>query len=230
MTLAEGVKLQMCCLLHHLLDNQLRHRVEAIVNFSHDFVGEIQVDQLRRYVEIKQSDLPSAVAAKKTREFRCPPVQQMNAILGFKNMPEEERENCPCNEELAQIQTNFHSSFTSKLLHKMAEEELTQEEPVKDEVKHGLVNRMMNAITLAKKNDEETVSEENVKSREQIFRRVLIKTIVSWAQESVSSVYFLFNLKMDLFHLFDLLRFYRYLKAINWYAKCSDCYCASTMA
>lgn len=34
-------------------------------------------DQLRRYIEIKQSDLPSAVAAKKTREFRCPPREQV---------------------------------------------------------------------------------------------------------------------------------------------------------
>ena len=33
-------------------------------------MGELQVDQLRRYVEIKQSDMPSAVAAKKTKEFR----------------------------------------------------------------------------------------------------------------------------------------------------------------
>ncbi len=190
MTLAEGVKLQMCCLLHHLLDVQLRHRVESIVNFSHDFVGEIQVDQLRRYIEIKQSDLPSAVAAKKTREFRCPPVQQMNAILGFKNLPEEERENCPCNEELAQIQVGFHTGFTCQLLHKMAEEELTTEEPVKEEVKPGMINRMMNVITIAKKVEEEQVAQENVKSREQIFRKVLINTIVSWAKESVSPRFF----------------------------------------
>lgn len=212
MTLAEGVKLQMCFLLHHLLDTQLRHRVEAIVNFSHDFVGEIQADQLRRYIEIKQSDLPSAVAAKKTREFRCPPVQQMNAILGFKNLPEEERENCPCNEELAQIQTGFHESFTCKLLHKMAEEELVPEEPPKEEVKSGLVNRMMSAITLAKKNtEEEIVAEENVKSREQIFRRVLIKTIVSWAEESVS-----FTFEIDLKSWIDFQTNYsRFSKVTN---------------
>lgn len=82
MKMAEGAKLQMCYLLHHLNDIQLRHRVESIIAFSHDFVGELQTDQLRRYIEIKQSDLPSAVAAKKTREFRCPPKEQMNAILG----------------------------------------------------------------------------------------------------------------------------------------------------
>jgi ryanodine receptor 2 len=112
----------------------------------------------------------------------------MNAILGFKNLPEEERENCPCNEELAQIQTTFHESFTSKLLHKMAEEELVEEEPVKEETKPGLMNRMMNVVTLAKKHEEEQVAEENVKSREQIFRKVLIRTIISWAEESVSRI------------------------------------------
>lgn len=81
MKMAEGAKLQMCYLLQHLNDVQLRHRVESIIAFSHDFVNELQTDQLRRYIEIKQSDLPSAVAAKKTREFRCPPKEQMNAIL-----------------------------------------------------------------------------------------------------------------------------------------------------
>ncbi|KDR06460.1 ryanodine receptor-like [Zootermopsis nevadensis] len=99
MKMAEGAKLQMCYLLHHLCDIQLRHRVESTIAFSHDFISDLQTDQLRRNVEIKQSDMPSAVAAKKTREFRCPPREQMNAILGFKNLEGEERENCPCGEE-----------------------------------------------------------------------------------------------------------------------------------
>lgn len=94
MKMAEGAKLQMCYLLHHLSDIQLRHRVESIVSFSHDFVGDLQADQLRRYVEIKASDLPSAVAAKKTREYRCPPREQMNAILGFKDLDVTDIENC----------------------------------------------------------------------------------------------------------------------------------------
>jgi len=46
MDLAEGVMLQMCYLLHHLNDVQLRHRVEAIVTFSQDYVGEIQAVSL----------------------------------------------------------------------------------------------------------------------------------------------------------------------------------------
>lgn len=48
MKMAEGAKLQMCYLLHHLYDIQLRHRVESIISFAHDFVGELQTDQLRR--------------------------------------------------------------------------------------------------------------------------------------------------------------------------------------
>ena len=45
---------------------------------SHDYVGELQRDQLRRYVEIKQSELPSSVTARKTKEFRCPPREQVS--------------------------------------------------------------------------------------------------------------------------------------------------------
>ena len=42
MKMAEGAKLQMCYLLHHLCDVQLRHRVESLVAFSFDFVGDLQ--------------------------------------------------------------------------------------------------------------------------------------------------------------------------------------------
>lgn len=115
MKMAEGAKLQMCYLLHHLGDVQLRHRVEFIIAFSHDFVGELQTDQLRRYIEIKQSDLPSAVAARKTREFRCPPREQMKAILGFKNLEEEEKENCPIGDDLCEQLNEFHDRLMSQV-------------------------------------------------------------------------------------------------------------------
>ena len=42
MQLDEPVKLEMCNLLEHLCDSQLRHRVESIINFSDDFVAECQ--------------------------------------------------------------------------------------------------------------------------------------------------------------------------------------------
>ena len=69
----------LCYLLHHLNDVQLRHRVEYTISFAQGYMGALQTDQLRRYVEIKQSDMPSAVAAKKTKEFRCPPRDQVNS-------------------------------------------------------------------------------------------------------------------------------------------------------
>lgn len=75
---------------------------------------QVQQDQLRRYIEIKQSDLPSSVAARKTREFRCPPREQMNAILGFKNLTDEELEETPCGEELRSKLLDFHGQLMSK--------------------------------------------------------------------------------------------------------------------
>lgn len=187
MNLAEGAKLQICCLLHRLWDLQLRHRVESIVAFSHDYIGDIQSDQLRRYVEIKQSDLPSAIAAKKTREFRCPPREQMNAILGFKNLEEEEKENCPINDELRQFLLDFHTDFAGNLSVVVGDEETGAEESVKEEVKVGLFNRMMTAIPLVKKNEEEQEGKQLAQSPEKVFRKVIISTIVHWAQESVST-------------------------------------------
>ena len=46
MQLDEPVKLEVCFLLQHLCDSQLRHRVESIVNFSEDFVAECQAVSL----------------------------------------------------------------------------------------------------------------------------------------------------------------------------------------
>ena len=50
-------------------------------------MGELQVDQLRRYVEIKQSDMPSAVAAKKTNKpVRIwMPLEDNMKMLGMRN-------------------------------------------------------------------------------------------------------------------------------------------------
>ncbi|XP_049853809.1 ryanodine receptor isoform X5 [Schistocerca gregaria] len=186
MKMAEGAKLQMCYLLHHLCDSQLRHRVESIIAFSHDFVAELQTDQLRRYVDIKQSDLPSAVAAKKTREFRCPPKEQMNAILGFKNLEEEDKENCPCGEELRDQLNAFHEKLMSHVsLNALRDAEEAEENAV-EVVKPGPIKRLYNFINAVKEMEEEPKEavEPEKKTPEEIFRKVLIKTIVRWAEES----------------------------------------------
>lgn len=186
MKMAEGAKLQMCYLLHHLCDSQLRHRVESIIAFSHDFVAELQTDQLRRYVDIKQSDLPSAVAAKKTREFRCPPKEQMNAILGFKNLEEEEKENCPCGEELRDQLNSFHERLMSHVSLNALRDAEEAEENALEVVKPGPIKRLYNFINAVKEMEEEPkeVVEPEKKTPEEIFRKVLIKTIVRWAEES----------------------------------------------
>lgn len=188
MKMAEGAKLQMCYLLHHLNDIQLRHRVESIIAFSHDFVGDLQADQLRRYIDIKQSDLPSAVAAKKTREFRCPPREQMNAILSFKNLdPEEDPENCPCGEELVAKMNEFHGDLMSYVsLHALQEAVDAANEPVEEIDKPGAMKKLFNFINAVKELEEEPKPEPEPekKTPEEVFRKVLIATIVKWAEEA----------------------------------------------
>ncbi|XP_055318049.1 ryanodine receptor isoform X5 [Sitodiplosis mosellana] len=185
MKMAEGAKLQMCYLLHHFSDIQLRHRVESIVAFSHDFVGDLQTDQLRRYIEIKQSDLPSAIAAKKTREYRCPPREQMNAILGFKELEPDDIENCPCGIELKNSFLEFHENLLTKVSLTALEE---PEEPDEtNEEKPSALTKLYNLINAVKDADEkveELSKEPEKKTPEENFRKVLIRTIVGWAGES----------------------------------------------
>lgn len=82
--LAEGVKLQLVNILDHICDIQLRHQIESLISFTEGFVGDLQQDQCKRYMEIKQTDMPPAEAAKKTKEFRCPPKEQMFRLLNCK--------------------------------------------------------------------------------------------------------------------------------------------------
>lgn len=157
MKMAEGAKLQMCYLLHHLNDIQLRHRVESIISFAFDFVGELQADQLRRYIDIKQSDLPSAVAAKKTREYRCPPREQMNAILSFKNLDaEEDPDNIPCGEDLIVKMNEFHGELMSYVsLTALQEAANAANEPAEEVQKPGAMKRLFNFINAVKELEEE---------------------------------------------------------------------------
>lgn len=185
MKMAEGAKLQMCFLLHHLSDIQLRHRVESIIAFSHDFVGDLQTDQLRRYIEIKQSDLPSAIAAKKTREFRCPPREQMNSILSFKDLDPDDIENCPCGVELKDGFLSFHDKFLAKVSLTAIQD--PEPEELEEEVKPSTLTKLynlINAVKDAEENVEILPEEPEKKTPEEVFRKVLIKTIVGWGEES----------------------------------------------
>lgn len=69
---------QMCLLLQYLCDCQVRHRIEAIVAFSDDFVAKLQDNQRFRYNEVMQAlNMSAALTARKTREFRSPPQEQV---------------------------------------------------------------------------------------------------------------------------------------------------------
>lgn len=84
MKLEDEIKYELCKLFHSLCDYLLRYKVEALVSFSSTFVADLQSDQKFRYNELKESTLPSAIMAKKTKEFRCPAKDQMNALVNFK--------------------------------------------------------------------------------------------------------------------------------------------------
>lgn len=79
--------LQMCTLLQYFCDCELRHRVEAITAFSDQFVSQIQSNQRHRYNELMLAfTMSAAETARKTREFRSPPQEQVHTdkhILGL---------------------------------------------------------------------------------------------------------------------------------------------------
>lgn len=68
----------MCTLLQYFCDCELRHRVEAIAAFSDKFVTQIQSNQRQRYNELMMAfTMSAAETARKTREFRSPPQEQV---------------------------------------------------------------------------------------------------------------------------------------------------------
>lgn len=73
---------QMCHVLQYLCDCQVRHRIEALVAFSDDFVACLQENQRFRYNEVMLAlNMSAALTAKKTKEFRSPPQEQVAARL-----------------------------------------------------------------------------------------------------------------------------------------------------
>ena len=188
MKIHEDVKVEVCVLLHHMCDVQVRHRLESIVSFAHGYMGDLQSDQLRRYIEIKQSDMPSAVAAKKTKEFRCPPREQMNTILNFKSIEdEEELEEHPCNGDLRGRMSEFHDGMMTFISIASLEAE-DVEPPSADAVeeKPGVLTTFLTTLKAAQgeKGDEGPGEEPHIKTAEEKFRKVLIDTIIRWGCEA----------------------------------------------
>lgn len=193
MPLDEGVKLQMCYILHHLYDIQLRHRIESIIAFSSNFVADVQTDQLRRYISVKQEDLPAAVAAKKTREFRCSPREQMKMILGFKDFDEDQSENCPCGDDLRQLLNDFHGVLMGEvkvILNNASEEEKSFTNDGKngdsDRNKSSWSRKVLGFVNVGRGDNNNLTLDVNNRShnREDIFVRKVVATVKNWSQES----------------------------------------------
>ncbi|KAH9493479.1 Ryanodine receptor 2 [Dermatophagoides farinae] len=187
MSLDEGVQLQMTYILHHLMDLQLRHRVEAIVAFSSSYVKDLQTDQLRRYIEIKQEDMPAAVAAKKTREFRCTPQEQMRTILSFKNQDEENQELCPTRDELKEFLNNFHEKIMHKINVVRHEDDSDSDSGIGDVgSSRSWSSKLFNLVNNVKSFGQklEMFVEKAKEPPEDVLVKKIVTTIISWAEET----------------------------------------------
>lgn len=112
--------------MHSICDYLLRYRVESIVNFSSEFVRDVQVDQKIRYAALKESTLPSAIIAKKTKEFRCTARDQMLALVNYKAIDNQSL-------DLAEDIKNKLQEFHSKLNTVAQIKERPEEETNKDD-------------------------------------------------------------------------------------------------
>ncbi|KAI1903502.1 hypothetical protein AGOR_G00027850 [Albula goreensis] len=196
MKLPESVKLQMCTLLQYFCDCELRHRVEAIIAFSDQFVSQVQSNQRARYNELMQAfTMSAAETARKTREFRSPPQEQINMLLNFKNCPEEE--DCPVPEEVRDALQVFHNDLLSHCgVH-------IEEEEVEEEVDTSLRGRLLSLVEKIKKlrkkkQEEEPEAEEEPKPS--TLQELISHTMIHWAQESFIQNPELVRLMFSLLH------------------------------
>ena len=122
-SLEDSIKYELCKLLQSVHDYLLRYRIEALANFSSDFVSELQKNQKKRYNELKESyTMPPALMAKKFREFRCPARDQMMSLV---NLDAVERLQIDLSEEIKNNLTNFYlnvNKFTQIKARKAEEE------------------------------------------------------------------------------------------------------------
>ncbi|XP_051500982.1 ryanodine receptor 3 [Myxocyprinus asiaticus] len=172
-SLPESVKRQMCELLHYFCDCELKQRIEAIVAFADGFVSKLQFNQKFRYNELMQAlNMSAAVTAKKTKEFRSPPQEQINMLLNF-----SVGDDCACPEELQDELQCLHDDLRLHCGIPMEEEEEEQDTSLK--------GRLMAIIYKIKGRPQKT--EERPTEQEQAaptnLKELISQTMVSWAQE-----------------------------------------------
>ncbi|KAJ8269879.1 hypothetical protein GJAV_G00107820 [Gymnothorax javanicus] len=171
--LPESVKQQICELLHYFCDCELRHRVEAIVSFSDRFVSKLQFNQKFRYNELMQAfNMSAAVTAKKTKEFRSPPQEQINMLLNFSL-----GEDCPCPDEIREDLYDFHDELRLHCGIPVEEEEEAPDLSLKD--------RLMALVYKIKGRPQKTAEPaDDMQAEPTNLKELISQTMVSWAQES----------------------------------------------
>ncbi|CAL8272401.1 unnamed protein product [Merluccius merluccius] len=171
--LPEPVKRQICELLHYFCDCELKHRIEAIASFSDNFVSKLQYNQKYRYNELMLAlNMSAAVTAKKTKEFRSPPQEQINMLLNFST-----GEDCPCPEEIQEELYDFHNELRLHCGIPMEEEEEERDTSIKGRLL-ALVQKIKGQQQKAEKEPAET--QETAPSN---LKELISQTMVCWAQE-----------------------------------------------
>ncbi|XP_065696123.1 ryanodine receptor 3 isoform X3 [Patagioenas fasciata] len=172
--LPESVKLQMCHLLNYFCDCELQHRVEAIVSFADCYVSKLQYNQKYRYNELMQAlNMSAALTAKKTKEFRSPPQEQINMLLNF-----QLGEDCPCPEEIRDELYEFHDDLLIHCGIPLEEEEEEEE----DSSLTGKLRSLMYKIKGPPKAEKVEPKEEEEKSPTTL-KELISQTMVRWSQE-----------------------------------------------
>lgn len=70
--------MQMCHLLEYFCDQELQHRVESLAAFAERYVDNLQSNQRDRYnLLMRAFTMSAAETARRTREFRSPPQEQV---------------------------------------------------------------------------------------------------------------------------------------------------------
>ncbi|CAB1450415.1 unnamed protein product [Pleuronectes platessa] len=196
MKLPESVKLQMCTLLQYFCDCELRHRVEAIVAYSDQFVQDIQSNQRVRYnLLMRAFTMSAAETARRTREFRSPPQDQVLLLTNFKHGPELEV--CPVPEEVRDTLGELHNDL---LLHCGIQIEEEAEEEEVDASLSGRLLSLVDKIRSLRKRKEEEQPEVDEESKPGTLQELISHTMIHWAQESFIQNPELVRLMFSLLH------------------------------
>ncbi|XP_056888735.1 ryanodine receptor 2 isoform X2 [Takifugu flavidus] len=179
MKLPEPVKLQICHILQHLCDCQVRHRIEALVAFSDGFVARLQDNQRLRYNEVMLAlNMSAALTAKKTKEFRSPPQEQINMLLNFK----DDICGCPCPDSLQEQLLDFHVD-----LMRHCGVELDEGRGTDCDSDFTIRGRLMSLVEKVAyvKNKIENRPKQKKDRKASTLQQLISDTVVRWAQESV---------------------------------------------